>query len=137
VPEVTIPPEVTPENVTMHIMDSSGKRAGKDKAKSGHTTYTLFDQPLIIARPEHRELLEIEIRKAHVICIVYAIDDPNTFSRLALHWLPYIRSLGVNVSDHDHILEYVLCRLIPFLSNPLVYVAALVAAKIGTFYPCR
>lgn len=25
IPEVTIPPEVTPENVTMHIMDSSGK----------------------------------------------------------------------------------------------------------------
>ncbi|KAL1933375.1 hypothetical protein VTP01DRAFT_7465 [Rhizomucor pusillus] len=72
VPEVTIPPEVTPENVTMHITDSS-------------------------ARPEHREQLEAEIRKAHVICIVYAIDDPNTFNRLPLYWLPYIRSLGVNV----------------------------------------
>ncbi|KAI8328373.1 EF hand associated-domain-containing protein [Chlamydoabsidia padenii] len=72
VPEVTIPPEVTPENVTMHIMDSS-------------------------ARPENREQLETEIRKAHVICIVYAIDDPNTFNRLSLYWLPYIRSLGVNV----------------------------------------
>ncbi|ORY98533.1 EF hand associated-domain-containing protein [Syncephalastrum racemosum] len=56
----------------MHIMDSS-------------------------ARPEHREQLEAEIRKAHVICIVYAIDDPNTFNRLPLYWLPYIRSLGVNV----------------------------------------
>ncbi|SAM07603.1 hypothetical protein [Absidia glauca] len=72
VPEVTIPPEVTPENVTMHIVDSS-------------------------ARPENREQLETEIRKAHVICIVYAIDDPNTFNRLPLYWLPYIRSLGVNV----------------------------------------
>ncbi|KAI8346784.1 EF hand associated-domain-containing protein [Blakeslea trispora] len=72
IPEVTIPPEVTPENVTMHIMDSS-------------------------ARPEDREQLETEIRKAHVICIVYAIDDPNTFNRLSLYWLPYIRSLGVNV----------------------------------------
>ncbi|KAI7856736.1 EF hand associated-domain-containing protein [Circinella umbellata] len=49
------------------------------------------------ARPEHREQLEAEIRKAHVICIVYAIDDPNTFNRLPLYWLPYIRSLGVNV----------------------------------------
>ncbi|CEJ03380.1 Putative Mitochondrial Rho GTPase 1 [Rhizopus microsporus] len=72
IPEVTIPPEVTPENVTMHIMDSS-------------------------ARPEDREQTEAEIRKAHVICIVYAIDDPNTFNRLSLYWLPYIRSLGVNV----------------------------------------
>ncbi|KAG1469580.1 hypothetical protein G6F56_003178 [Rhizopus delemar] len=72
IPEVTIPPEVTPENVTMHIMDSS-------------------------ARPEDREQTEAEIRKAHVICIIYAIDDSNTFNRLSLYWLPYIRSLGVNV----------------------------------------
>jgi hypothetical protein len=50
-----------------------------------------------LARPENREQLETEIRKAHVICIVYAIDDPNTFNRLPLFWLPYIRSLGVNV----------------------------------------
>ncbi|ORX62339.1 mitochondrial Rho GTPase [Hesseltinella vesiculosa] len=49
------------------------------------------------ARPEQREHLEAEIRKAHVICIVYAVDDPNTFNRLSLFWLPYIRSLGVNV----------------------------------------
>ncbi|ORE09753.1 mitochondrial Rho GTPase [Rhizopus microsporus var. microsporus] len=49
------------------------------------------------ARPEDREQTEAEIRKAHVICIVYAIDDPNTFNRLSLYWLPYIRSLGVNV----------------------------------------
>lgn len=67
---------MTPENVTMHITDSS-------------------------ARPEHREQLEAEIRKAHVICIVYAIDDPNTFNRLPLYWLPYIRSLGVNVSKRE------------------------------------
>ncbi|KAL1922288.1 uncharacterized protein VTP21DRAFT_9827 [Calcarisporiella thermophila] len=72
VPEVTIPPEVTPENVTTHIVDSS-------------------------SRPENREQLEMEIRKANVICIVYAIDDDITFGRLASHWLPYIRSLGVNV----------------------------------------
>ncbi|KAI9468531.1 MAG: EF hand associated-domain-containing protein [Benjaminiella poitrasii] len=56
----------------MHIMDSS-------------------------AQTEDREQLEAEIRKAHVICIVYAIDDPNTFNRLSLYWLPFIRSLGVNV----------------------------------------
>ncbi|CAI2168666.1 3676_t:CDS:10 [Funneliformis geosporum] len=66
VPEVTIPPEVTPENVT-------------------------------IPRPENREQLNIEIKKANVICIVYAIDNPHTFNRLASYWLPFIRSLGVNV----------------------------------------
>ncbi|KAF8938460.1 mitochondrial Rho 1 [Dissophora ornata] len=72
IPEVTIPPEVTPDNVTTHIVDTS-------------------------TRPEHRDTLESEIRKAHVICIVYSIDEPATFNRLGGHWLPYIRSLGVNV----------------------------------------
>ncbi|ORZ29229.1 P-loop containing nucleoside triphosphate hydrolase protein [Catenaria anguillulae PL171] len=72
VPEVTIPPEVTPENVTTHIVDSS-------------------------ARPENRDKLETEIRKANVICIVYSVDEPGSFERLSSHWLPSIKSLGVNV----------------------------------------
>ncbi|RKP07064.1 EF hand associated-domain-containing protein [Thamnocephalis sphaerospora] len=72
VPEVTIPPEITPENVTTYIVDSS-------------------------ARPENRDHLENEIRRAHVICVVYAIDDMRTFDRIPQHWLPYIRSLGVSV----------------------------------------
>ncbi|KAF9978524.1 ERMES complex Ca(2+)-binding regulatory GTPase gem1 [Actinomortierella ambigua] len=72
IPEVTIPPEVTPDNITTHIVDSS-------------------------SRPESRDQLENDVRKAHVICIVYAIDDSITFSRLRSYWLPYIRSLGVNV----------------------------------------
>ncbi|KAH8104714.1 mitochondrial Rho 1 [Cristinia sonorae] len=72
VPEVTIPPEVTPENVTTYIVDS-----GNSDSDRSH--------------------LESEIRKAHVICVVYAIDDPNSFSRIPAHWLPYFRQLGVNV----------------------------------------
>ncbi|KAG9096861.1 ERMES complex Ca(2+)-binding regulatory GTPase gem1 [Ceratobasidium sp. 370] len=72
VPEVTIPPEVTPENVTTYIVDSS-------------------------AGPADRPHLDSEIRKAHVICVVYAIDNPNSFDRVGAYWLPYFRSLGVNV----------------------------------------
>ncbi|PCH40253.1 mitochondrial Rho 1 [Wolfiporia cocos MD-104 SS10] len=72
VPEVTIPPEVTPENVTTYIVDSG----------SG---------------PQDRSHLESEIRKAHVICVVYSIDNPNSFDRIPTYWLPYFRQLGVNV----------------------------------------
>lgn len=42
-------------------------------------------------------MLEMEIRQAQVICLVYAADDSKSFTRIASHWLPYIRSLGVNV----------------------------------------
>ncbi|KZT55454.1 mitochondrial Rho GTPase [Calocera cornea HHB12733] len=72
VPEVTIPPEVTPENVTTYIVDSS-------------------------ARSQDRQRLDSELRKAHVICVVYGIDNPHSFDRVPTYWLPYIRSVGVNV----------------------------------------
>ncbi|KII90979.1 hypothetical protein PLICRDRAFT_158439 [Plicaturopsis crispa FD-325 SS-3] len=72
VPEVTIPPEVTPENVTTYIVDSG-------------------------AGPQDRAHLESEIRKAHVICVVYSIDNPNSFDRIPTYWLPHFRQLGVNV----------------------------------------
>ncbi|KAM6494240.1 EF hand associated domain containing protein [Amanita muscaria] len=72
VPEVTIPPEVTPENVTTYIVDSG-------------------------AGPYDRMHLESEIRKAHVICVVYSIDNPNSFDRIPTYWLPHFRQLGVNV----------------------------------------
>ncbi|CAG8771108.1 353_t:CDS:2, partial [Gigaspora rosea] len=62
VPEVTIPPEVTPENVITHIVDLS-------------------------ARPEHREQLELEIKRSHIICIVYSVNDEHTFKCLAYHML--------------------------------------------------
>lgn len=69
VPEVSIPPEVTPENVTTHIID------------------TKWDELQIIN----------ELKKAHVIALVYAIDQPQSFDRIANHWLPYFRSVGVNI----------------------------------------
>ncbi|KAH9924267.1 mitochondrial Rho 1 [Epithele typhae] len=72
VPEVTIPPEVTPENVTTYIVDSGNG-------------------------PNDRQHLETEIRKAHVICVVYSIDNPNSFDRIPTYWLPYFKQLGVNV----------------------------------------
>ncbi|KAA1469902.1 mitochondrial Rho GTPase, partial [Dentipellis sp. KUC8613] len=72
VPEVTIPPEVTPENVTTYIVDSG-------------------------AGLQDKQHLETEIRKAHVICVVYSIDNPNSFDRIPTYWLPYFRQLGVNV----------------------------------------
>ena len=71
-PEVTIPREITPDNVNTVIVDSS-------------------------SRPEDRAILETEIRASNVIALIYAVNDDKSFSRLGTHWLPYIRSLGVNV----------------------------------------
>jgi Ras family protein T1 len=67
IPELTIPPSGK-DNATTHIVDSS-------------------------ARIENRDQLDVEIRKADVIAIVYAIDEPLSFDRIHLFWLPYIRKL--------------------------------------------
>jgi len=51
----------------------------------------------MIAGPQDRTHLEAEIRKAHVICVVYSIDNPGSFDRIPTYWLPHFRQLGVNV----------------------------------------
>lgn len=70
-PQITIPPSIgTPENVTTVIVDTS-------------------------ARPQDRTTLRKEIRKCNVILLIYA--DHYSYERVALFWMPYFRSLGVNV----------------------------------------
>lgn len=70
-PQITIPPNLgTPENITTTIVDTS-------------------------ARPQDRTTLRKEIRKSNVILLVYS--DHYSYERVALFWMPYFRSLGVNV----------------------------------------
>ncbi|KAK0617197.1 EF hand associated-domain-containing protein [Immersiella caudata] len=70
-PIITIPPYTSaPENVTTTIVDTS-------------------------ARPQDRLTLRKEIRKSNVILLVYS--DHYSYERVALFWMPYFRSLGVNV----------------------------------------
>jgi mitochondrial Rho GTPase 1 len=70
-PQITIPPSIgTPQNVTTTIVDTS-------------------------ALPQERNTLRKEIRKSNVILLVYS--DHYSYERVALFWMPYFRSLGVNV----------------------------------------
>ena len=70
-PQITLPPTLgTPENVTTVIVDTS-------------------------ALPQERENLRRELRKANVILLVYS--DHYSYERVALFWMPFFRSLGVNV----------------------------------------
>lgn len=61
---------------------------------------TLLEQAVSLSSPaatHDKAHLEAEVRKAHVICVVYSIDLPQSFDRIPAYWLPYLRSLGVNV----------------------------------------
>lgn len=72
-PPITLPPTTLlsyQENVTTTIVDTS-------------------------ALPQERNNLRKEVRKCNVILLVYS--DHYSYERVALFWMPYFRSLGVNV----------------------------------------
>ncbi|XP_060588592.1 mitochondrial Rho GTPase 1-like isoform X2 [Ruditapes philippinarum] len=64
--EITIPADVTPERVPTHIVDFSSREQSED------------------------DLIE-EVKKAHVICIVYAVNDEDSMEGITSTWLPFIR----------------------------------------------
>jgi len=65
--EITIPADVTPERVPTHIVDFS-------------------------LREQSEEELKEEIAKAHVCCIVYAVEEEDTIFRIRDYWIPLIHS---------------------------------------------
>ncbi|KAF2802511.1 mitochondrial Rho GTPase [Mytilinidion resinicola] len=70
-PQVTLPPTLgTPDNVTTTIVDTS-------------------------ALVHERHTLRKELRKSNVILLVYS--DHYSYERVALFWMPYFRTVGVNV----------------------------------------
>ncbi|KAI9826542.1 MAG: ERMES complex Ca(2+)-binding regulatory GTPase gem1 [Thelocarpon impressellum] len=70
-PQITIPPSPgIPEDVSTAVVDTS-------------------------ALPQERNALRKELRKSNVILLVYS--DHYSYERVALFWMPYFRSLGVNV----------------------------------------
>lgn len=73
--EITIPADVTPERVPTHIVDFSYQEQTDE------------------------DLVE-EIRRAHVVCVVYAVDDEDSIERITSHWLPFVRE---TVTDDQRI----------------------------------
>ncbi|GAB0086407.1 Mitochondrial Rho GTPase [Sergentomyia squamirostris] len=64
--EITIPADVTPEQVPTNIVD-----------------YSAIEQT--------DDTLTEEIARASVICVVYSVEDEGTIERITSHWLPLIR----------------------------------------------
>ncbi|XP_055678544.1 mitochondrial Rho GTPase isoform X5 [Lutzomyia longipalpis] len=64
--EITIPADVTPEQVPTNIVDFS-------------------------AAEQTEDALADEIARASVVCVVYSVEDDTTIDRISSHWLPLIR----------------------------------------------
>lgn len=43
------------------------------------------------ATEQNEDSLHDEINKAHVVCIVYSVEDESALDRITQHWLPLIR----------------------------------------------
>lgn len=43
--------------------------------------------------------LQEEINKAHVVCLVYSVEDDNSLERITSHWLPLIRDCTGNMAE--------------------------------------
>lgn len=56
-------------------------------------THRCLSSPLNenVDQEQSQEELFIELTKASVICIVYAVDDDDTIDRITTYWLPLIR----------------------------------------------
>ncbi|XP_037946253.1 mitochondrial Rho GTPase-like isoform X2 [Teleopsis dalmanni] len=65
--EITIPANVTPEQIPTNIVD-----------------YSSIEQS--------EQVLNEEINKCHVVCIVYAVNDDESMDRIKEHWLPLVRN---------------------------------------------
>jgi Ras family protein T1 len=93
---VTIPPEVTPENVTTSIVDTSCTSCpgliARLRVRRARVSLTLS------ANPRSRAHLLSQLSRAHVICLVYSISEPSSFDRVAEYWLPLFRREGINAS---------------------------------------
>ncbi|KAK0565116.1 ERMES complex Ca(2+)-binding regulatory GTPase gem1 [Tilletia horrida] len=128
VPELTLPPSVSPDGVTIKIIDTaavatanephitlsaasphSGAGAGPgatvnppipgSPSPSHHSSTARPSTAALSAADQQRAHLEAEIRRASVICLVYSIATPSSFERIPTFWLPYIRSVLSN-SQH-------------------------------------
>ncbi len=49
----------------------------------------------VTAMEQSDSMLELEIRRADVVAIVYGVDDDETLDSVTDHWLPFVeRTLG-------------------------------------------
>lgn len=46
---------------------------------------------LPLAAEQSDDNLQTEINKAHVVCIVYSVEDESSLDRITTHWLPFVR----------------------------------------------
>ncbi|KAL9934228.1 hypothetical protein V8E36_006684 [Tilletia maclaganii] len=128
VPELTLPPSVSPDGVTIKIIDTAAVATANEPSTSAagpgaaasrgpvaastipgspspsayNNTPSRSNTGTLSAADQQRAHLEAEIRRASVICLVYSISTPSSFERIPTFWLPYIRSILAGGAEQQH-----------------------------------
>lgn len=93
--EITIPADVTPEQVPTRIVDYSGELKHLIivvRQENVNASVLIVFIPMIhTAMDQTEDQLCDEILKAHVICVVYSVSDRETLDNAKSYWLPLIR----------------------------------------------
>ena len=84
-PEISIPADITVDKVHTFIIDTKCILI----YMYGMIYMTHFD---ISVDEDGGQLLEQQLKTADAICLVHAVDNPDSFERLSEFWLPYIQS---------------------------------------------
>ncbi|XP_010456750.1 PREDICTED: mitochondrial Rho GTPase 1-like [Camelina sativa] len=71
-PDTKLPAEFFPDNIPVTIVDTSSK-------------------------PEDRDMVAEELKRADAVVLTYACDRPETLDRLSEYWLPELRRLEVKI----------------------------------------
>jgi Ras family protein T1 len=48
---------------------------------------------LFLATEQTLEMLTMEIQRAHVVCVIYAVDDDESLRKVSTYWLPLLRDI--------------------------------------------
>ena len=95
--EITCPGDLTPEKVPTCIVDYSAIGKNNNHSQFHEKIFSWNHLPISIfyILEQSDAQLEVELKKADVVCIVYAVDDEDTLDSVTDHWLPFIeRTLG-------------------------------------------
>lgn len=93
--EITIPADVTPEQVPTNIVDYNSK-SHYEPWMIENSNFTSLE---IAAAEQPDYALQDEINKAHVVCVVYSVEDEQSLERISSHWLPLIRDCTSDMAE--------------------------------------
>jgi Ras family protein T1 len=76
-----------------------------------------------LAAEQTVEMLTMEIQRAHVVCVVYAVDDEESLQKVSAYWLPLLRDVPPSGSHRPVVLVGNKTDLVDYSTAEVRYLA--------------